>query len=137
MNKKEIKFKFLKNIYSNKFVNFLYLNLFILSYYLYYLSLEKCLEGIARCSLKLHWINVKLAEAILSSIILSVLIEFIFFKIISKLHFIHIIIFLIISYQFSNGKDFDNHGFFNFFGVILSFFLKESFFLYLIEFFSI
>ena len=74
MNKIEIKFRFLKEINSKKFLNFFYLTLFNISYYLYYLSLEKCLDGIARCSLKQHWINVKLAESILSSIILSLLI---------------------------------------------------------------
>ena len=123
MKKNEIKFLFLKNIYSNKFSSFFYLNIFIISYYLYYLSLEKCLDGIAKCSLKIHWINVKLVEAIVSSIILSILIELIFYKFISKLHFIHIILFLIISYKFSNGKDFDNHGFFNFFGLLIINFL--------------
>ena len=91
MKRKKIYLNFFKNIYSKKFLNYLPLILFIIAYYLYYLSLEKCLEGKAACSLRIHWINIKLMEAILSSIILSILIELIFLQFISKLHFIHMI----------------------------------------------
>ena len=62
VNKKFIKhFHFLK---ENKTLIFS-LCLFVFSYFLYYLSLEKCLEGFDICSLKVKWITMKLIELIL------------------------------------------------------------------------
>ena len=45
--------------------------LFILSYYLYYLSLEKCFEGFDLCAIKADWIFIKLFEVCLSYITLK------------------------------------------------------------------
>jgi hypothetical protein len=42
---------------------------FPLSYFLYYLSLEKCFEGIFKCSKKFDWIHKKIFQAFFSSII--------------------------------------------------------------------
>ena len=102
--------------------------LYFLSYFLYYLSLEKCSLGFDICCLKKEWIKKKLIQIILSSIIESILYVLIYFKLISKKHFIHFIVVFVIFYKFSHGKDFDNHGFFNFIGffsisIILAFFL--------------
>jgi hypothetical protein len=65
--------------------------MFLLSYFLYYLSLEKCLDGFDICGTKNKWLIIKSIEAISSSLILSFLIEGMIFKIISKFHLIHII----------------------------------------------
>lgn len=97
--------------------------LFILSYYLYYLSLEKCLEGFDICGTKNDWINTKLSEAVLSSFILAALIECMIYNFIPKLNIIHIIIYYIFIYKYSHGLDFVDHGFYNFFGHISIVFL--------------
>ncbi len=76
---------FLLKIKQKKRVNFcllLSIFIFLLSYLLYYLSLEKCFEGQILCSKKNKWIKIKLTEAICFSIFLSCLIELIILKII-------------------------------------------------------
>ena len=101
--------------------------LFFLSYLLFYLSLEKCLDGIAVCTTKELWIKTKIVEELLSCLIISILIELIFYSVISKLHLFHLAIVLIIFYKYSHGLDFDDHGFFNilgFFIVIIIFLLS-------------
>ena len=88
----------------------------MISYYLYYLSLEKCFEGFDICCNKIEFIKIKLIQLILSSLITSILIELIFYHFISKLNFIHLIIIYLKFYKYSHGKDFNDHGFFNFYG---------------------
>ena len=56
------------------FSNIISLILFIKAYYLYYLSLEKCLDGDDWCTQKWNWITLKLRELIISTIIIVVLI---------------------------------------------------------------
>ena len=102
-------------------------SLFILSYYLYYLSLEKCYEGFDRCGVKINWISLKLFEAIFSILILVLLIECMFYNIISKLNIIHIILYYYIIFKYSHGLDFQDHGFYNFFGCIIVLFLSLLF----------
>lgn len=98
--------------------------LFILSNYLYFLSLEKCIEGFDECSFKVKWILIKLIQLIISSIILSILIHLMIFKIVSKFHLIHLGIFYVLIYEYSHGLDFSDHGFFNIIGLIcITFFL--------------
>ena len=87
--------------------------------YLYYLSLEKCMSGEIVCSQKIDWIQKKIAQSILSSIILGILIELIILELITKLHFIHFFLFLIIIYNYSNGEAFYDHGLYNFLGCII------------------
>ena len=87
--------------------------LFISAYILQLLSLEKCYEGFDLCSLKTKWIENKVYEAIISSLILVILIELIFYKIITALNFFHIILFYIIIFSYSHGIDFDDHGYYN------------------------
>ena len=69
-NEKKIKKKNIKKL----LLDFLPINLFLFSYLLYYLSLEKCLEGFDICCNKNKYIKIKLFELILSSIIISILI---------------------------------------------------------------
>ena len=92
---------------------------FLLSYYLYFLSLEKCMSGEIVCSRKINWIQKKITQSILSSIFLGILIELIILKLITKLNFIHFILFLIIIYNYSHGESFYDHGLYNFSGCII------------------
>ena len=92
---------------------------FPLSYFLYYLSLEKCFEGIFICSKKINWIYKKIFQAFFSAIITAILLEFILLKLIAKKHLIHVFIFLSCSYFYSHGQDFYDHGLFNILGYII------------------
>ena len=113
---------YLLKILKLKIINFYFLLhsiLFFLSYLLYYLSLEKCLEGQIPCSKKNKWIKLKLTEAICCSFILTFLIELIILKIISKFHFIHLFLFFFSVFIYSHGLEFYDHGLFNFLGCII------------------
>ena len=110
----KLEFKQKKNINKCKIENIF----FLFSYYLYYLSLEKCIQGFDECATNYHWIYMKIFEAIMSSFILALLIEFMFYNLISKLNIIHIAIFYITAFKNSHGLDFHDHGFYNFFGSI-------------------
>ena len=102
---------------NSKIINFFAIFVFLEIYYLYYLSLESCPDGHRRCSKRTKWIQEKLNEGLLCSILLLVQFELIIQKIISKLHFIHIISLLVIFFIYSHGLDFDDHGLFNFLGI--------------------
>ena len=106
-----------------KLTNVVYI-LFFLSYFLYYLSLERCMQGIFECGKKIEWINRKLTQAILSSIIICILLELIILNIITKLHLIHVLIFQYIFYIYSHGQDFYDHGLYNFLGYIIIIFIN-------------
>ena len=116
---KKIKFKIL---YFN-FVFFLFtikkilkyypLVLFSCAYLLQVLSLERCYEGFDACSLKTKWIAIKIYEAVFSSLILVALIELIFYKVIGAKNFVHIIVFYILTFSYSHGIDFEDHGYYN------------------------
>ena len=92
---------------------------FFVSYYLYYLSLEKCMSGRVICALKIKWIQKKIIQSFVSSIILGILAEFIFLKLISKFHLLHCFLFFFIVYNYSHGEDFYDHGLYNFSGCII------------------
>ena len=98
---------------KNKVQNILICILFFISYYLFFLSLEKCTEGEDKCCLKLQWIKVKIIEELISCAITIILFEFIIFKKISKFHLLHFTIFFLSSYIYSNGIEFDDHGYYN------------------------
>ena len=87
-------------------INFFSIFIFIFIYYLYYLSLEKCLNGHIRCSKSTKWIEKKLNEGLLCSVLSLILIELMILNIISKLHLIHMILllasFLIYSHNLLN-----------------------------------
>ena len=102
----------------NKLKNIFSLFLFFLAYILYYLSLEKCYEGFDLCSLKTYWIEKKIIEIVISCIIIALLIELIFYRIISVLNLIHLSLFYITVFFESHGVDFEDHGYYNFFGSI-------------------
>lgn len=93
--------------------------LFMMSYYLYYLSLEKCFEGFDKCAQKTKWIIIKLYEIFSSFIILVILLEGIFLKIISKYHLFHLVCIYYLFYFYSHGLDFHDHGYYNFIGAII------------------
>ena len=107
------------NNYKKIEPKFISVILFFLSYLLYFLSLEKCYSGIDICSKNIKWILRKLLELITSCIIMSILIELIFYKLISKFHIIHITIIFSLYYEYSHGMDFDDHGLFNFIGYLI------------------
>ena len=64
-NKIKNKSKNNKNIFNVLF-NLFGLLLFLISYYFYYLSLEKCYDGEDICSKKLEWIYQKVIQLIIS-----------------------------------------------------------------------
>ena len=132
-----------KKIFNNNtlkyFYNFAIIISFFLSYLLFFFSLEKCNLGIGGCSREVIWMIIKIIELIISCLIMSILIELIFFKLISKLHLLHIIIIFIFFYEYSHGLDFHDHGLFNLIGyfslliIILLFFIPFNLFLYFIK----
>ena len=99
--------------------------LFFLSYYFFFLSLEKCLDGEGTCCRKFQWMKKKVIEEIISCILTIILLELIILKKISKLHLIHFSVVFSLFYFYSNGIDFDNHGYYNikYFFIIIIFFL--------------
>ena len=99
-------------------VSFIFFNLFFISYYLYYLSLERCLDGFDICGMKPKWILKKLTQAIISYFILALLFELMILKVISFFHLFHIVIVYKLFYNYSHGLDFHDHGYFNFYGCI-------------------
>ena len=93
------KLKIINYFFFIKFVNnniksFLYKCsasfVFIISYILYYLSLEKCFDGEELCGNNMKWIYKKLFELILSCELISLLIATIIFNYTSKFHLIHL-----------------------------------------------
>ena len=64
---------------------------FIISYILYYLSLEKCFDGEELCGNNMKWIYKKVFELILSCELISLLIATIIFNFTSKFHLIHLV----------------------------------------------
>ena len=105
-----------------KLTNILTTLLFSFSYFLYYLSLEKCNSGIDVCGSRIKWIFKKVFQLSASCIISSILFLLIFFNIISKLHIFHFILFFIYFYKKSHGYSFEDHGAFNLIAFFLVFF---------------
>ena len=104
MNSNEIK----KNIY--KLIVFIF---FILNYFIFYLSLEKCYDGVDKCCMKLDWIKKKIIEECISIFLTVILFLLMIFKKISKLHLIHFSIVFFAFYKYSYGLNFDDHGYYN------------------------
>ena len=103
-------------VFKTRRLCFLNILLFVISYYLYYLSLEPCFGGFDVCIFKKNWIKKKVIESVLSVLINTVLFELMIFKKISKLHLIHFSIAYFLLYRYSHGYDFDDHGLYNFLG---------------------
>ena len=98
--------------------------LFIIAYFLYYLSLEKCLYGEELCGNNMKWIYKKLFELIISCELISFLLATIIFNYSSKLHLIHLIATFVLFYIYSHDFFFFDHGMFNFIFFIILFFLN-------------
>ena len=96
-------------------ISILIFSCFGLSYLLYYFSLESCLDGEGPCCTYIDWIKEKVTQEIKSCILLTIMIQMIILKAISKLHLIHIIIVFIFFYYYRHGMNFVDHGYFNFF----------------------
>ena len=126
-------FKIIFNIKYNVYL------LFILSYFLYYKSLESCTKGEDICTRMIGWIKTKLKEEIFSLLIMVILFELIIYKIISRLHLIHMILSFIFFYLYSHGLNFEDHGLYNLNGYFILFiiffiiFLPINIFIYLIK----
>ena len=135
LNKKKLentKKSFVKYIYL--FLKWISPLLFAISYYFYYLSLEKCFEGEDICTRKLKWIKIKVTQYVISVLLIVFLFSLMFFNIISKLHLIHFISIFIVFYRLSHSVYFHDHGAFNLVGlfVILLFSLIFNFILKLV-----
>ena len=99
--------------------NKIYLILFFISYFLFFLSLEKCYDGEDKCCQKNKWIKKKLIEEIISCIIISILFELIILKKASIFHILHFIVSFKSFYKYSHGILFEDHGYYNIFGFFL------------------
>ena len=111
--------------------------LFIISYYCYFLSLEKCLKGEEVCCTQLKWIKQKIKQFIISVLIIIFLIILIFYNILSKLHIIHFLITFIFFYRYSHSVFFYDHGGLNLVGFFVSIFISLIIIFILKFFFSI
>ena len=105
-----------KNGTYSKLLNIISLVFFCLSYFLYYLSLEKCLLGVDVCGNKVKWILKKILQLSSSSIISSLLFLFIISNKISRLHIFHFSVIFFYFYNISHSYYFSDHGMFNFIG---------------------
>ena len=115
-NKKSITHNLCFN--NSKILKYLSIFLFSIVYWSYFLSLEKCYEGERKCGHKRKWIKTKLNEGLLSSFLLSILLELIHLNFLSKFHLLHIIVFFFLFFIYSHGLEFDDHGLFNFLSLL-------------------
>ena len=111
-------------IINKKYINYLIIFLFFLSYFFYYLSLERCFKGEDLCCTDYKWMRKKVKEEVVSCVITIILFELMLLKKISKLHLLHFIIVYFLFYRFSNGIKFEDHGYYNikyFFVIVIGF----------------
>ena len=112
--------------YNNKFTiffNIIGFLLFIISYYFYYLSLQKCLKGDNICSQKWDWIKTKIIQLIHSTFIIIILLILIFHNLISKFHIIHFLLTFTAFYYYSHSIYFHDHGAYNLIAFLIVVFL--------------
>ena len=103
--------------------NFLVFITFFLSYFFFFLSLEKCTQGEDICCGRVSWMKKKVFEESISCIFTIILLQLIIVKKISKLHLFHFIMTYTLFFIYSHGIDFDNHGYYNikyFFIIVIS-----------------
>ena len=91
----EFKYYIRKN--KNNIKKFCVFTIFGLCYLMYFLSLESCYLGEGLCSSNFKWIKRKVIEEIISCVLLAIILELMFFKVISKYHLIHIILLFFFS----------------------------------------
>ena len=115
----------------NIFFNLISLLLFIISYYFYFLSLEKCTKGDDECSRKWDWIKLKIMQFCKSAAIIIFLIILIIYKIISKFHLIHFVMAFIYFYRYSHSVFFFDHGGLNLFSLFFAIFASLIFIIFL------
>ena len=104
--------KYYKNCIKSHYKSY---TAFVFIYFFYIISLERCYEGEDQCSLKISWIYNKIIEELVSCIGLVIMVQLMLFKIVSRLHLIHLIIIFTLLYIYSHGLEFSDHGYFNFF----------------------
>ena len=119
--------KFIKAIKTETKL-FLYNNstfiLSLISYIIYFLSLEKCLGGEEICGNNMKWIYAKLFQIVLScEIIVFIIIRILFYGS-SKFHFIHLIIAFLIFFLYNHGFVFSDHGMYNIIVFLILLFLN-------------
>ena len=102
----------MKYIKKNYFDLLIFL-LFFFSYYLYFLSLERCFEGEDLCCQKDKWMKKKVIEESISCFLTIILFQLLWSSKITKLHIIHFIIVFFLFYRYSHGIKFDDHGYYN------------------------
>ena len=109
---------------KNIFINAIVFISFFISYFFFFLSLERCFEGEDNCCKKFSWMIRKVIEESISCILTIILFELIIVKNLSKLHLFHFIFVYFCFYLYSNGIDFEDHGYYNikyFFIIVTSF----------------
>ena len=104
----------IKKQYNNILLKHSSFFLFIISYYIFYLSLEPCLLGEDPCGNNLKWIYKKFVELVISCELVVYLIYKIIFMNLSKLHLIHLLMVFVLFYIHSNNFFFLDHGMYNF-----------------------
>ena len=104
----------IKKQYNNILLKHSSFFLFIISYYIFYLSLEPCLLGEDPCGNNLKWIYKKFVELVISCELVVYLIYKIIFMNLSKLHLIHLLMVFVLFYIHSNNFFFHDHGMYNF-----------------------
>ena len=87
--------------------------LYIISYYIYYLSLERCLDGEEICGNNMKWIYTKVVELVIASELISVLFALMIFNVSTKFHLVHLIVVFVLFYYYSHDFYFFNHGMYN------------------------
>ena len=115
--------KYIDTILQKSIKYLIVLIAFVVIYLFYFLSLEKCTEGLENCSLKFSWIELKIKEEIISCVLLEIMLQLMFLKIISKKNLVHIVIILIAFFIYSHGIIFSDHGYYNFFFYLIILFI--------------
>ena len=115
--------KIIKSDLYIRLTSIIFTLLFCCSYYLYYLSLETCSEGVDTCGNNLKWVYQKVTQLTISCFISSILFVLIILNIISKIHIFHFVAIFIYLYEISHGYSFEDHGLYNFIAFFVVFVL--------------
>ena len=106
----------LSNVTKKIIINLSALMYNLLAFYFYYLSLEGCFKSNTECIplLSTMFLVRILVFGIISALMISIELCFIFNKIIYVFHLIYIIGFYIFVYRYDHGSKLDYHGLYNF-----------------------